>query len=244
MQPYLIEIRLQGYSKKYAKELMDEIGRRFRLRRAAFSSGGVPHITMYGPFNTSNEQRMISEVVSVCQKYNRIPLTFRGFDYFDRFVKTIYIDIEPSETLKQLRLDLAQTLLPITNSISPHDREGKDDFCFHSTLVFKHITHLFPHIWEHIQSKPKPNINQTLLRITILKRGRILYEYDFLQRRLLNRTQALSRLEFAKTIHILKDKPRDYKLDNLANQSDNLRSKTKRSNSNIWTKLLHWIGAR
>ena len=244
MQQYLIEIRLQGYSKKYAKEIMGEIGHRFRLRRAAFSSGGVPHITMYGPFSVSDERRMLSEVVALCRKYDRIPLTFRGFDYFDCAVKTIYLDIRASEELKQLRYDLAQTLLAITNSSSSRDKKGKDDFCFHSTIVFKHIDHLFPQIWSYIQSKPKPSINQTLLRITILKRGKILAEYDFLQRKLLNRWQSLNRKEFITTINILKNNRENHRInDRWHRKTDHQRPESNMS-IGIWAKFLRWFGIK
>lgn len=46
-------------------------------------------------------------------------------------------------------------------------------------------------------------INQRLLRVTLLKNGKILYEYDFLQRKLFNRNQSLNRKIWKETINKL-----------------------------------------
>ena len=43
---------------------------------------------------------------------------------------------------------------------------------------------------EYISKHKPKQINQHLLRVTILKNGRILYEYDLIQERLLDRRQA------------------------------------------------------
>ena len=51
----------------------------------------------------------------------------------------------------------------------------------------------FNSIKNHIKNKPAPNFTQIVMRVTLLKNGRILREYDFLQRKLLNRRQALNK---------------------------------------------------
>jgi len=43
----------------------------------------VSHITLYGPFETNNEQRMVSEVLNLCKKYNRIYFLLRALIYFN-----------------------------------------------------------------------------------------------------------------------------------------------------------------
>ena len=48
------------------------------------------------------------------------------------------------------------------------------------------------------------NSNQYLLRINILKGGRLLCEYDILQKRRVNRIQTLSKYIHKKTINMLK----------------------------------------
>lgn len=217
MAGYLIEFRVRGYAKRYAKSLIYELGKRFKVRGMTHKNP-VPHITLYGPFTTNNEGKMVSEIENVCKKSPKIYFSFRGFNYFNNSAnKVIYLDICPSEELKKFRYDLASNLKDITSTISKEDKKDKENFKFHSTLAFKDIDNKFGYIWKHINTKKKPNIRQTLLRVTILKNGKILYEYDFLQRRLLNRRRALDKRTFRETIKRLKQK--EIKTDNLPNKS-------------------------
>jgi len=73
-------------------------------------------------------------------------------------------------------------------------------FSFHATIAFKDIDRKFSDIWRYLKSKEEPYINQYLLRITILRKGKILYEYDLMLKRLLNRREALSKRIWKKTI--------------------------------------------
>ena len=77
-------------------------------------------------------------------------------------------------------------------------------------FAFRDIDRKFPKIWEYIKSKEEPNINQYLLRITILKNGKILCEYDLMQKRLLSRKEALDRIIWNRTITILKDAVKEF----------------------------------
>ena len=165
----------------------------------------VPHITLYGPFTTRNEKKMLSEVVNVAKKYTLVPFTVKGFNYFDNPInKVIYLDIEPSEELKQLRYELANRLRKVTVTKSSEDRKSRDEFYFHATIAFKDIDGKFDQIWNYLKKKEEPNINQYLVRITILKGRRILREYDLLQKRLLTRKESLNGHIFQRTIDILK----------------------------------------
>lgn len=110
----------------------------------------------------------------------------------------------PSEVLVNLRFELAKALLPITYSKSKEDKKTRADFKFHSTIAFKDIDNKFEDIWRYISTKERPNIRQHLLRVTIIKSSKILYEYDLIQQRLLNRRQALDKRIFMETIRKFK----------------------------------------
>ena len=103
---------------------------------------------------------------------------------------------------------------------SSFDKSGKDGFKFHATIVFKRIDRSFSSIWSYLQRKPVPTINQVLLRATIIKKidkrkkGKILCEYDFLQKRLLYRREALDKRTFRKTIEILKERKQELFYEN------------------------------
>ncbi len=199
MDSFLIEFRLSGYAKKYSQRLISEVARKFRVRGM---QDKVSHITLFGPFTTKEPQRVAKAVREVCRKYGFVAFRFKGFNFFNNpRNKVIYLDIDPSDKLKSLRYELAQRLLPITHTKSSQDRKSTDKFYFHSTIAFKDIDHKFNQIWTFLKSQKQPCINNFLIRVTIIKRGRIMYEYDLLQKRLLNRRQALSRVVFRDTVH-------------------------------------------
>jgi 2'-5' RNA ligase/predicted nucleic acid binding AN1-type Zn finger protein len=198
---YLIELRFQGYAKKYLKNLIFDVSKKFKVSGVT-RKHVVPHITLFGPFNTAKEYEMISKIVSVCEKYQNELIYFKlkGFSRIEN--KVIYVDVEPSEELENLRRDISKSLLPISKS-QPWD--SKNDFIFHGTVAFKDIQYKFDKIWNYIKNKEEPNINQFLLRVTIVKNARILYEYDLVQKRLLDRKNSLSKFEYQKTISMLKN---------------------------------------
>jgi 2'-5' RNA ligase len=205
MTHYHIEFRIRGYAKRYARDLIYNVAKRFKVRGVIRGGKAVPHISLYGPFNTNQQRQMVNEVVKVCSQYKLVPFTFNGFNYFDNSKnKVVYLDIEPSQALIDLRYDISRALLPITHSKSQEDKKGKSDFKFHSTIAFKDIDRKFNDIWHYIDDKERPHIKQHLLRVTIIRNSKILYEYDLIQQRLLNRTQALNKRLFALTINRLK----------------------------------------
>ncbi len=201
MVHYLIEFRFHGYAKKSIKNLIHEVARKFKVKGVT-RKRAIPHICLFGPFTSRNQKKVISEIVKIGENYNLVPFKIKGFNYFNnKKNKVIYLDIIPSKTLKKLRKELAIRLFKITKT-KKHDKKRK--FYFHATIAFKDIDRKFDKIWKYLKKKEEPNINQHLLRITILKDKRILYEYDLLQKKLLNRGQAKSKYIWKKTIDLLK----------------------------------------
>lgn len=205
MAHYLIEFRLRGFAKRYSQDLIKEIGRKFRVTGM---KDRVSHISLYGPYNTNNEKRMVLEVVNLCRKYNRIHFSINGVDYFDNPTnKVVYLDIVPSEELKRFRFELASKLRKITSTASNEDSKNKEYFKFHSTIAFKDVdSNKLKQILNYLKNRKHPHIRQTLLRVTILKNSRILNEYDFLQKKLFNRGQSLNKQIWGITIRRLKQK--------------------------------------
>ena len=212
MTRYTIEFRLHGSAKKYAKRLIYEASRKFRIK-GVIRKKPYLHITLFGPFTTRNEEKMVSEVINVAKKHTLVPFKVKGFNFFDNATnKVIYLDIEPSEEMKQLRYEMSNRLRKITNTKSSQDRKNKNKFHFHAPIAFKDIDKKFTQIqsyltkkeWNYQKKQEEPDINQYLLRINILKGGRLLCEYDLLQKRRLNRIQALSKHIHKKTINMLK----------------------------------------
>ena len=196
---YLIEFRFHGYAKRYAKELSTDLSRRFEIKRIV-RKGKPPHITLYGSFNTNDEKKLISSFAKVCKKQDLIKFKLIGFGHIDD--RVVQLDVQPSEELNQFRLELVKELNPICKS---QEWDAKEDFIFHTTLAFKDIENKFTKIWKYLEEIETPEIDQHLLRVTLLKRGKILKEYDLIQRKMMGRDEALSRKSLRRTIELLRE---------------------------------------
>ena len=62
----------------------------------------------------------------------------------------------------------------------------------------------FKQIKNYVDTITEPDFKHFVLRTTLLKNGKILREYDFLQRRMLSRSEALSSENYSRTIKLLK----------------------------------------
>jgi calcineurin-like phosphoesterase family protein/2'-5' RNA ligase len=193
---YLVEYRFRGYPKSYVNGLIYDVAKKFGVTGVA-RKRPVPHMTLFGPFTTKDEKRMVSEITSVSENYDFVPFKLRGFVGIEKN-NVVAVGIEPSEELKNLRRDIAERLQPITNDYPPHDRNK--DFIFHATVAFKDVDDKkFDAIWNYLKRKEAPKFKQHVLRVTVLKRQKILCEYDLMQGRLLNRRQALDEKQWEKT---------------------------------------------
>jgi 2'-5' RNA ligase len=194
---YLIEYRFQGSLKYDIREMIHHLEKKFHL---SSSHKPVPHITLCGGFTAKNEKLLIKDFVSICSSTPLCKYTIDGYGYFENETGVIFINVKPNENLKQFRWTLAQKL---SNHCQLREFDYKQDFKFHATLAMNLKDCDFSRIKRYIDSKPEPQFKQILIRVTILKNSKILCEYDFLQRRLLNRNEALSKSELTKTFSLL-----------------------------------------
>lgn len=136
----------------------------------------------------------MQEIVEVCKKYHLVKFKIDGVDNFED--RVIYVKIKPSEELKNLRLEIAEKLYKFCDT-TKFDRD--EELTFHATLVIKDIQRKFDKIWDYLQTWRIPEMEQYVLRITILKNSRILVEYDLILKKL-NRKDSLDRDIHSKTI--------------------------------------------
>lgn len=111
---FLIEFRLQGFAKQYAKWVnarIDREARRLKIRKLK-ERRFVSHITLFGSAQTNNLRRVITEVERTCRTRSLVSFKIGGFDSFrNADANWLYLNVEPSSDLEQLRYDLAQNLL-------------------------------------------------------------------------------------------------------------------------------------
>jgi calcineurin-like phosphoesterase family protein/2'-5' RNA ligase len=196
---YLIEFRFHGNAKKYARGLSEQISHKFHVKQVV-RTGRPPHITLFGGFSCSNEKELIQKFIKVCKNFDLIKFKLNNFEHNEN--KVIFIDVEPSLELKELRSQLAKEL---NSTCEEKEWDKTQDFVFHATLALKDIEYKFDRIWAYLQNTENPNIEQYLLRLTLLRNGKILKEYDFIQRRLLRRDEALSKKTLKTTIKYLSE---------------------------------------
>ena len=195
---YLIEYRFQGSSKHDIREMILHLTNKFHLHYAQ-PRKPVPHISLVGGFSTTNEKQLVKDFTSYCAATPFCRFTVKGFSYFDT-TRVIFIDIKPDDTLKQFRWNLSRCL---AKYCSLKGFDYREDFAFHATLALHLEENDFFRVKRYIDNQPEPQFTHYVLRATLLRNGKIFYEYDFLQRRLLNRNEALDKRELTRTFHLL-----------------------------------------
>ena len=206
MNYFYIEFRFHRYPKDHLKGLINEIAHEFRVK-GALKYRPVPHMSLYGPFQTKEYQGVFSRIEKVAKRYTLVPFSIRGFDRHNgKNGKVIAAGITASPALKSLRRELANELNKIVKRDDRQPWDNESDYWFHTTIAMKDIDRQFEAIWRYINKKEKPHVNQHLVRITVLnRRRRIDREYDLMFKRWLSRREALSRYLWRKTINKMRE---------------------------------------
>jgi len=188
MTRYLIDIRLMGAVKNQIGSLRNRLQEKFRLRNRL----SVPHITLAGPFSTTDEERLIADFTRICAGQEEV-VRYRlgGFGFFDA-TRVVCVTVVPDEPLKQFRYTLAQALLPYC-TMRDYDRETAEDFRFHATLAMKLDRLTYLRVRWHFRNEKEVVHRPHPVRATLLKNSKILCEYDFAKMKMLSPSQARGR---------------------------------------------------
>ena len=192
-QNYLIEFRFSGYAKYTINKLKSNISKNFHLEL----DKKPPHVTLVGELQTSDEKRLVKQVVDVCKQYELVKFKLDGFDRFEK--RVIFVKIKESDELENLRLDMVKRLEQFCTL--KEDIDLAPAFFYHATLAKNGIEGKFDRIWKYLQSWKISQMNQHVLRVTIINEyRRILCEYDLILKKLLNRKEALDEKILDKTM--------------------------------------------
>ena len=231
MTHYLIEFRFQSKRiRTYLQSMIYGINRKFGVGKKKH----IPHITLVGPLTTNNEKRLISDFTRICSETPLMKFKGKGFGTFDSN-KVVYLNIAPSEKLNEFRIKLSDSLREYCKLQSQDKRKDKDKFGYHSTLAMKLNPREFNSIKNYIKNKPAPEFTQIVMRITLLRDGRILREYDFLQRKILNRRQALNKHITKRSKILLKE------FMNEKYNSNNIKPRTIKKDISFILKIKRWL---
>jgi len=228
MTSYLIEFRFQSRKvKTHLQRIIYNIYRKFRVGKGK----KVSHISLVCITNTTNEKRLISDFARICSQTKQMKFAVNGFGTFDNN-QVVYAKIDASTRLNDFRIKLVENIKSYCQ-VQPNDKnKDKDKFGYHSTLAMKMSPEKFNQVKRYVMRLPKPRYSHIVMRVTLLKRGKILKEYDFMQRRLLNRQQALNRYITRKSKSLLKQF-----MQGNHNPDRNIKDVTEQKTKSFWDKI-------
>jgi 2'-5' RNA ligase len=199
MTRYLIDIRLMGSVRHQIRTLSNQLEEKFNLGDKLV----IPHITLAGPFSTQDEKKLIEDFTRICTNQKEIPKYDIGGYGFFADSKAVFVSITPDETLKQFRYQLSRALSPYC-TLRNYDLDSADAFRFHATLAMKLDWLTFRRIKWYFRKQESVIYRHHPIRATLLRNSGILCEYDFIQERMLSRSQAQSRATMKRDFDILK----------------------------------------
>jgi 2'-5' RNA ligase len=170
MARYLNEIRL-GKEKQRLRAIIDDVRTEFNL---STQKRTVPHITLFGPYDTDQGYVVKQHTQSVLSQYDVVPFTVSGFDTFDD-TNVVYADIHPSKELKSLRRELANRLEPLTYNQRSWDLD--DAYAFHLTIA-TNLGDRTAAVHDYLEQQYDLNMELHATRMTVLDRRRMMWEWD------------------------------------------------------------------
>jgi 2'-5' RNA ligase len=198
--PYLIEVRTGGQLKSDLREIIYDVAEKFNVSGAA-EPRAVPHLTLYGPYNTDKGRQVKRTLTNIYEQYDIVPYIVDGFDHFQEDV--IYAKVVPSPELRSLRREIRSQLKPLTYNERSHDSNYY--YNFHITIAFKDIGGKFDDILIYVNNHYSPSYEEYALRFTSLRRGDMMWEYDLLQDAVLEPDEATSARSWQRTEELLEE---------------------------------------
>lgn len=217
--PYLIEIRTGGEIKNTLRNIIYEVAEEFGVQGAA-APRAVPHITLFGPYNTNQGQRVKDRIISVLKDFDVVPYRVSGFDHF-RDSNVIYAKVIPSAEFRKMRRELYRNLKDITYNRRPHDEKYFYDF--HITIAFKDVGRQFGEVWDFVNDQYEIEFDEYATRVTNLNRRDMMWEYDLLQQSVLSRSEATSAESWDQTNELLEEMTGEDDHSNLSEKPGKIR---------------------
>lgn len=173
---YHAEIWLRGYAKDHIRSLEDT------------EEKSHPHITLARPFEISSSEILVkSKVEKMCAGVSPISFDLEGYGNFDGIHQ--YIPVESLELLKfNNRLEhLLRHDVNFAEKLNPYK-------ILHATVNTKK------------EIPPQEQIEQFMLRLTMIKDKKIWFSYDFVTQQSFDREQSLNQPLWKRTISEFEEK--------------------------------------
>lgn len=195
---YLLEYRYSGYPKKYILDRYFEFQRAYKIAHP--KAHYVPHVTIAGPIVTNYESELIKKVREIIFRnahHFHGPGNLVGTGKFITFDtelegQILAIEIKPPKSLVNLKKEIESNL----NMNADFKCRVYEKEIWHTTLWnMKKNAHAnkekFQKMWHNLENRPQ-EMKFALDRITLVKNGIILTEFDLVELKSLNRTESLN----------------------------------------------------
>ena len=176
-QTYLIEIRVLGRMKYDVINLINSIGRKFRIQMPKT----VPHITVMGAFDAPEEHegRLIADFIEACSEAGKMDYETEEYGTFPEN-GALFLTIKKNLELEAFRLGLREKLQKYCNLCY---WDFNPDFMFHTTIATRVDRYELDDMLNYAKQCRPLAYKAPVLRIALLKDGRVLTEYDFILER-------------------------------------------------------------
>lgn len=199
--PHLLEIRTGGDLKEYFRDIIYDLEDEFGVTGAA-KPRAVPHITVFGPYNTNQGSTVKRALVDIFDDFDVVPYRIDGFGSF-RDKRVIYARVIPSEELRDLRREIVRRLKPITYNLPSYDSDKWYDF--HITLAYKDVGDQYRAILNYLKNEYDPDFEAYATRVSNLDGRSMMWEYDLPRGKVLSSREATSKSSWEKTMAALED---------------------------------------
>lgn len=210
---YLIEIRLFGRAKHETRKLTKWLSEKYKI---LIPLHVVPHITLISFISMNDENRLIKDFNLVCCCTGLIDYVIEGKGIFED-TGVIKLNVQPSKELVIFQRKLRDRL---QQYCTLSEWSFKEPFEFHVTILNHVDRNKIRYITRNFNFNER--YDHKMLRATLLKNGKILCEYDFLLKKMLNQQDALNKQILMKTFYVYRE------------------GKAKK-NISLWRKLLCYI---
>ena len=197
-ESYLLEYRYSGYPKKYILNRYLELNRAYRITHPKHHY--VPHITIAGPIVTDNERKLIEELQEIIFKnayHFHEPGNLVGtgkFIIFDTDIggKVLAIELKPPKSLVNLKKDIEFNLNKSENfKCQVYKKEIWHTTLWNTKNNFHANKEKFQKVWHNLENNPQ-EMKFILDRLTLIRNGLILKEFDLVELRVYNRIESLN----------------------------------------------------
>lgn len=207
MARYLVEGRL-GNEKQDFRDIIRDVRREFDL---SATHRPVPHVTLFGPYDTSEGYEAKDRIQDVLSDYRVVPYRVAGFGSFPD-TEVVYAEVKPSDRLRELRRSLATRLAPVTQEYRPWDTN--ETYEFHITIATD-LGQQREQVLQYVREEYDVDMRLYAQRVSVLDRGKIMWEWDLPRSTELSSRYATSKESWEKTTAALEahkgDEPPRYR---------------------------------